>query len=109
VAIQKPASGATKGTVWVPGGTFRMGSDDWYPEERPVHSVAVDGFWVDEHLVTVAEFRRCIIRGAGWGAVAIDGNGTVPWRWFATLATKDRGRRVEGAGSCLPLVSPYVR
>ena len=23
--------------VWVPGGTFRMGSDDCYPEERPVH------------------------------------------------------------------------
>ncbi|HEV7200353.1 MAG TPA: SUMF1/EgtB/PvdO family nonheme iron enzyme, partial [Candidatus Limnocylindria bacterium] len=49
---------APKDMVWVPGGTFRMGSDDWYPEERPVHSVAVDGFWMDEHPVTVAEFRR---------------------------------------------------
>ena len=26
-----------------------MGSDDFYPEERPVHPVAVDGFWMDEH------------------------------------------------------------
>ena len=22
---------------WIPGGTFRMGSEDFYPEERPVH------------------------------------------------------------------------
>ena len=46
--------------AWVPGGTFQMGSDDWYPEERPVHPVSVDRFWMDEHQVTVAEFRRFV-------------------------------------------------
>jgi formylglycine-generating enzyme required for sulfatase activity len=46
--------------VWVPGGTFLMGSDDFYREERPVHRVAVGGFWMDEHPVTVAEFRRFV-------------------------------------------------
>src|SRR6476659_771826 len=46
--------------VWIPAGTFRMGSDQHYAEERPVHEVAVDGFWMDEHQVTVAEFRRCV-------------------------------------------------
>jgi sulfatase modifying factor 1 len=49
-----------KDMVWVPGGEFLMGSEDFYPEERPVHHVAVDGFWVDEHPVTVAEFRRFV-------------------------------------------------
>ncbi|MGH3331506.1 MAG: SUMF1/EgtB/PvdO family nonheme iron enzyme, partial [Nocardioidaceae bacterium] len=34
-----------RGMVWIPGGDFLMGSDDFYPEERPVHRVAVDGFW----------------------------------------------------------------
>lgn len=46
--------------VRVPAGTFRMGSDRFYPEERPVHEVAVEAFWVDEHPVTNAEFRRFV-------------------------------------------------
>jgi formylglycine-generating enzyme required for sulfatase activity len=46
--------------VWVPGGTFAMGAADFYPEERPVHRVEVDGFWMDEHPVTVAEWRRFV-------------------------------------------------
>lgn len=37
-----------------------MGSEDFYPEERPVHQVTVDGFWMDSHQVTVAEFRRFV-------------------------------------------------
>lgn len=49
-----------KGMVWIPGGTFWMGSDDHYAEERPAHQVVVDGFWMDSHEVTVAEFRRFV-------------------------------------------------
>ena len=45
---------------WIPGGTFAMGSEDFYPEERPVHRVTVDGFWMDEKPVTAAEFRRFV-------------------------------------------------
>ncbi|MGE0816934.1 MAG: formylglycine-generating enzyme family protein [Vicinamibacterales bacterium] len=46
--------------VWIPGGEFRMGSDRHYPEERPVHRVAVDGFWMDRHPVTNARFARFV-------------------------------------------------
>ena len=60
---------STKGMVWIPGGTFIMGSGDFYPEERPVHRVSVSGFWMDEHTVTVAEFRR-FIRATGYVTVA---------------------------------------
>ncbi len=49
-----------KQMAWVPGGDFLMGSEDFYPEERPVHEVRVDSFWMDEHPVTVAEFRRFV-------------------------------------------------
>ncbi len=48
------------GMAWVPGGTFAMGSADFYPEEAPVHRVAVDGFWMDKHPVTIGEFRRFV-------------------------------------------------
>jgi formylglycine-generating enzyme len=50
----------TKNMVEIPGGTFRMGSDRFYPEERPVREVSVEGFWIDRHPVTVAEFRRFV-------------------------------------------------
>ena len=46
--------------AWVPGGKFLMGSEDFYPEERPARHVEVDGFWMDDHPVTVAEFRRFV-------------------------------------------------
>jgi len=56
--------------VWVPGGTFAMGSElAGYPEEGPVQTVSVDGFWMDAHPVTVAEFRTFIL-DTGYATVA---------------------------------------
>jgi formylglycine-generating enzyme required for sulfatase activity len=55
--------------AWIPGGTFRMGSNDFYPEERPAHQVTVDSFWMDEHAVTVAEFRT-FVEATGYVTVA---------------------------------------
>jgi formylglycine-generating enzyme required for sulfatase activity len=49
-----------KEMVWVSGGTFRMGSERFYPEERPVREVSVGGFSIDRHPVTVAEFTRFV-------------------------------------------------
>ena len=37
-----------------------MGSDKHYPEEAPAHEVTVDGFWMDTHTVTNAEFRTFV-------------------------------------------------
>ena len=46
--------------LWIPGGTFLMGSEDFYPEEGPVHEVTVDGFWMDRHIVTNEQFARFV-------------------------------------------------
>ena len=46
--------------VRIPGGTFRMGSDQHYPEEAPARQVTVGAFWIDPHAVTNAEFARFV-------------------------------------------------
>ena len=51
---------APPGMRWVPGGEFAMGSEEFYPEERPVRTREVEGFFVDEHPVTAADFRRFV-------------------------------------------------
>ena len=57
---RRPGAPPFEGMVWIPGGTFAMGSENFYPEERPVHRAQVDGFWMDAHLVTAADFRRFV-------------------------------------------------
>ena len=52
----------TDDMVRIPGGTFRMGSDDHYPEEAPVHRVTVDGFWIDRTPVTNRQFKAFVKR-----------------------------------------------
>ncbi|MGX0994967.1 formylglycine-generating enzyme required for sulfatase activity [Bradyrhizobium diazoefficiens] len=51
---------AGEGMFYVPGGTFRMGSDRHYPEEAPAHLVTVDGFWMDRTPVTNRQFRKFV-------------------------------------------------
>jgi formylglycine-generating enzyme len=48
--------------VWVPGGEFTMGTDSELgrADEKPAHRVRVDPFWMDEHEVTNAQFRRFV-------------------------------------------------
>lgn len=56
-----PGPAPAKQMVWIAGGEFEMGSSlADYPEEGPPRRVSVDGFWIDQHTVTVAEFRRFV-------------------------------------------------
>jgi formylglycine-generating enzyme len=53
---------APPATVWISGRTFLMGTNDKesFPNERPAHLVQVQGFWMDQHDVTNAEFSKFI-------------------------------------------------
>jgi sulfatase modifying factor 1 len=68
-AAGEPTTPGPPGMQRIPGATTLMGSEDFYPEERPVHRVVVDGFWMDAHPVTAAQFRR-FVRETGYVAVA---------------------------------------
>ena len=80
--------------AWVPGGIFRMGSDEgsatppaWaaitFRSEHPAHEVAISrGYWIDMTEVTVAEFNAFREAGgyddqAAWSA---DG-----WSWRQSM------------------------
>lgn len=45
----------------VPGGTFAMGSDRFYPDEGPVHAETVGTVAVEQHPVTNAQFARFVV------------------------------------------------
>lgn len=68
-AAPPESDSARPGMVWIPGNTFRMGSERFYPEERPVREVCVDGFWIDCHPVTNAQFAR-FVAATGYVTVA---------------------------------------
>ncbi len=59
------------GMVWIPGGTFELGSDDASASrhEGPAHPVTVNGFWMDITEVTNAQFAE-FVEATGYVTVA---------------------------------------
>jgi len=56
--------------AWIPPGRFSMGSDYGpFGDARPIHSVELDGFWMDKTPVTNEEFAR-FVRETGYVTVA---------------------------------------
>lgn len=46
--------------VLLPGGTFTMGSDEFYPDEQPVHEREVAPFRIDRYAVTNAQYAAFV-------------------------------------------------
>ena len=46
--------------VFVKGGCFNMGSKDVDSDEKPIHEVCVDDFYISKYEVTVDEFKKFI-------------------------------------------------
>lgn len=58
-----------RGMVFIPEGDFQMGSngENANESEKPVHTVYVDAFYMDEHLVTNAQYMEFIDANPQWG------------------------------------------
>ena len=57
-----PNTAAPAEMIWAPGGDFTMGTagQTLNRNEQPAHLVKLDGFWIDVHEVTNAQFRRFV-------------------------------------------------
>ena len=64
-----PAKTTTGEIVQIQGGEFLMGSNDFYPEERPARRVRVESFAIDCWPVTNAEFAK-FVEATGYLTVA---------------------------------------
>ncbi|MFH0992112.1 MAG: SUMF1/EgtB/PvdO family nonheme iron enzyme [bacterium] len=73
--ISSPDFGADM--VYVDGGTFTMGSND-YDDEKPPHQVTVRNFYIDKYEVTVAKFKQ-FVDATGYKTDAENGDGSYKW------------------------------
>ncbi|MFO7628966.1 MAG: formylglycine-generating enzyme family protein [Prochlorococcaceae cyanobacterium] len=69
MAIKPPGQPPAAGMVWIPGGSFVMGSDQHYPEEAPAQPQQLEGFWMDRTPVTNAQFRK-FVKATGYRTLA---------------------------------------
>jgi len=65
-----PVDGAEM--AFVPAGTFKMGSENGDADEKPVHSVSVQGFWMYAKEVTNGQYRKFLTANPQWTAERID-------------------------------------
>jgi sulfatase modifying factor 1 len=95
LAVDDRPPGPGTGMVSIPGGRFRMGSEDFRPEEAPVREADVGSFWIDSHDVTNAQFARFV---AETGYVTVSER-TPPLAAAAQAAAPEPGRPPGVPGS----------
>ena len=65
--------------VYIPAGEFPMGSEEGLPNERPVHKVYLDDYWLGKYPVTVGQFRK-FVEDSGYVTDAEKGKGS--WQFW---------------------------
>ena len=106
--------------VWIPGGTFQMGSHlsaeevgrqygsqvEGFNIEHPLHTVTLDGFWIGKCEVTNEQFRHYIPkhRSGAIKGISLDGDRqpVVEVTWEETMVFCDWISRGSGRDHTLP-------
>ena len=118
-----PSSATPEGMVLIPVGEFQMGSNDGEFDEKPVHIVYIDAFYMDVYEVTNAQYKKFVDANPEWGKDHIpsryhDGNYLKHWTgnsygrgdhpvvyvsWYAAMAY------AEWTGKRLPTEAEWER
>ena len=48
------------GLVFIPAGSYQMGSNDGDPDEMPIHTVSLNSYYIDKYEVTVKQFAEFV-------------------------------------------------
>src|SRR3954466_10545 len=67
--LQQSVGRQTNGMVWIPSGSFYMGTTNGAPDEMPQHLVTLNGFWMDKYEVTNEQFEK-FVKATGYITVA---------------------------------------
>lgn len=89
--FQPPLKGEITGKdgapmVLIPAGSFTMGSDDGEPNEKPVHKVYLNEFYIDKYEVTTSRYAN-FLEATG---------GEKPFKWNDVTFREDGDRPVVG-------------
>ncbi|MCX6054297.1 MAG: SUMF1/EgtB/PvdO family nonheme iron enzyme [Chloroflexi bacterium] len=50
--------------LYISAGEFQMGLEGFDSDERPVHSVYIDSYWIDKYEVSITQYKACMNAGA---------------------------------------------
>ena len=94
----------TEDFVLIPAGTFQMGSEKGYSENKPVHQVTITkSFYMGKYEVTQAEYEKyCSYGSSSPSAIYGDGNNYPAYyvSWYDALVYCNKRSMAEGLTPC---------
>lgn len=100
--------------VYVPPGTFPMGSEDGASDERPVHEVYLDGYYIDKHEVSWKQWKDAGFpyserRGTRLPQPEAPDWGILDDHPMVSVSWKDAQRYADWAGKRLPTEAEWEK
>ena len=104
-------SSIPEGMILIPAGEFQMGSNNGDSDEKPMHTVYLDAFYIDKYEVTVGEYKQFVQatghRAPNWNRVSqyspTDQHPIVFVSWHDTMTY------LQWAGKRLPIEAEWEK